>query len=62
MVRQPFNASLVIGGGLGMVVARLRVPACLAIDFNYLEALKANNIVDFYEVPADNSEIVFYWR
>ncbi len=49
-------------GGLGMTLAILRVPACLTINFNYLEALKRNKIVDFYEVRNFNSEIVFYWR
>jgi hypothetical protein len=38
------------GGGLGMVLAILRIPACLQIDFNFLEGLKRNKIVDYYEV------------
>lgn len=45
-----------------MVVAIVRVPACLQIDFNYLEAVKRNRLVDFYEVRNYNSEIVLYWR
>ena len=50
------------GGGLGMVLAILRIPACLQIDFNFLEGLKRNKIVDYYEVQNYNSEIVLYWR
>ena len=53
---------IVYDGGLGMVLAIVRVPACLQIDFNYLEALKRNRVVDFYEVRSFNSEIVLYWR
>ena len=49
-------------GGLGMVLAILRIPACLQIDFNFLEGLKRNKIVDYYEVQNYNSEIVLYWR
>ena len=49
-------------GGLGMVIGILRIPACLQIDFNFLEGLKGNKIVDFYEVQNYNSEIVLYWR
>ncbi len=49
-------------GGLGMVLAIVRIPSCLQIDFNYLEALKRNRRVDFYEVRNFNSEIVLYWR
>ena len=49
-------------GGLGMVLATVRVPSCLQIDFNFLEAMKRNHIVDFYEVRNFNSEIVLYWR
>lgn len=45
-----------------MTLAVVRVPACLTIDFNFLEALKRNKIVDFYEVRNYNSEIVLYWR
>jgi hypothetical protein len=50
------------GGGLGMVIGILRIPACLQIDFNFLEGLKRNKIVDYYEVQNFNSEIVLYWR
>jgi hypothetical protein len=53
---------IIMDGGLGMVVGIVRVPACLQIDFNYLEGLKRNRLVDFYEVRNFNSEIVFYWR
>ena len=58
------NASIIKpdGGGLGMVLAILRIPACLQIDFNFLEGLKRNKIVDYYEVQNYNSEIVLYWR
>lgn len=49
-------------GGLGMVVSVVRVPSCLQIDFNYLEAMKRNKLVDFYEIRNFNSEIVLYWR
>ena len=52
----------VYDGGLGMTVAIIRIPACLQIDFNFLENLKRNRIVDFYEVRNFNSEIVLYWR
>lgn len=47
---------------MGMILAIVRVPACLGIDFNYLEGLKRNKMVDFYEVRNANSEIVIYWR
>jgi hypothetical protein len=50
------------GGGLGMTLAVLRVPSCLQVDFTYLENLKRNKKVDFYEVRNFNSEIVLYWR
>ena len=60
MVRD--TTKIISEGGLGMTLAVLRVPACLTIDFNYLEALKRNKIVDFYEVRNFNSELVFYWR
>lgn len=53
---------IIMDGGLGMVLGIVRVPACLEIDFNYLEGLKRNRLVDFYEVRNYNSEIVFYWR
>lgn len=53
---------IIMDGGLGMTLAVLRVPACLQVDFNYLEALKRNKVVDFYEVRNFNSEIVLYWR
>ncbi len=57
------NATSVIwDGGLGMSVAIIRVPSCLQIDFNFLENLKRNKLVDFYEVRNYNSEVVFYWR
>jgi hypothetical protein len=56
------NNSLVVNGGLGMTVAVVRIPACLSIDFNYLEAMSRNNLVDFYEIRNFNSEIVLYWR
>jgi hypothetical protein len=45
-----------------MVVGIVRIPACLQIDFNFLEGLKRNKVVDFYEVQNFNSEIVLYWR
>ncbi len=45
-----------------MTVAIVRVPSCLNIVFDYLEALKRNRIVDFYEVMNQNTEIVLYWR
>lgn len=53
---------IVRDGGLGMIVSIVRVPACLQIDFNFLEGLKRNKLVDFYEVKNFNSEIVLYWR
>lgn len=62
IVRGVMDKSMIIDGGLGMTLAVVRVPACLTIDFNYLEALKRNKIVDFYEVRNYNSEIVLYWR
>ena len=49
-------------GGLGMVVSVVRIPACLQVDFNFLEGLKRNKMVDFYEVKNFNTEIVLYWR
>jgi hypothetical protein len=52
----------VYDGGLGMTLAIVRVPSCLQIDFNFLEGMKRNRIVDFYEVRNYNSEIVLYWR
>ena len=45
-----------------MTVAIIRVPACLVIDFNFLEGLKRNKLVDYYEVQNYNSEMVMYWR
>ena len=51
-----------IDGGMGMVVSVVRIPSCLQIDFNFLEGLKRNKIVDFYEVKNFNTEIVLYWR
>lgn len=56
------DPAMPIYGGLGMTLAIVRVPACLQIDFNYLEGLKRNRKVDFYEVRNFNSEIVLYWR
>lgn len=48
--------------GLGMTIAILRVPSCLKVNFNMLEALKSNGMVDQYEVRKKNTEIVMYWR
>lgn len=45
-----------------MTVAVIRVPSCLSVDFKFLEAMKNNHLIDFYEVRNLNSEIVFYWR
>ena len=56
------KAAIIWDGGLGMVLATVRIPSCLNIDWNYLEGLKRNKLVDFYEVRNFNSEIVFYWR
>ena len=54
--------SVIYDGGLGMVVSIVRVPSCLQVDWNFLETMKRNRIVDFYEVRNFNSEIVLYWR
>jgi hypothetical protein len=54
--------NLKLGAGLGMTVAILRVPSCLIINFDFLEGIKRNGIVDFYEVRNKNTEIVLYWR
>lgn len=48
--------------GTGMTVAIVRPPSCLVIDFNFLEQLKRNNLVAYYEVRNFNSEVVLYWR
>lgn len=45
-----------------MTVAILRVPACLQVNFDHLETLKRNNLIDQYEVRTDTSEIIFYHR
>ena len=45
-----------------MVVAIFRVPSCLEINFNALDMLQNNDIVDFYEVRNFNTEVVLYWR
>ena len=45
-----------------MTLAIARIPACLEISFSYLESLKREGIVDFYETRRDNTEIVLYWR
>ena len=39
--------------GLGMTLAIIRVPSCLEIQYDYLEKLKSNHIVDYYEVRND---------
>lgn len=45
-----------------MTVAIIRLPSCLQLDFNFLENMKRNRVVDFYEVRNYNSELVLYWR
>jgi len=64
---QPLNDTIAqstirYDGGLGMIVSIVRIPSCLQVDFNFLEGLKRNKFVDFYEVKNFNSEIVLYWR
>ena len=53
---------IIYDGGLGMTVAIIRLPSCLQLDFNFLENMKRNRVVDFYEVRNYNSELVLYWR
>jgi len=48
--------------GEGMTVAILRVPSCLEINYELLEALKRNRLIAEYEVRTGGSEIVFYKR
>jgi len=48
--------------GLLMVVAVFRVPACLQVNFQMLDDLMDNLLIDYYEVRNGNTEIVLYWR
>jgi len=48
--------------GMGMTVATFRLPACLDINYQQLDSLLGNKVVDKYEVINDSTEIVFYWR
>ena len=46
----------------GMLICIVSVPTGCKVNLNDLESLKLSNIVDYYELRRDNSEIVFYWR
>lgn len=48
--------------GSGMAVAILRVPSCLALNFDLIEKMRDNGEFDMYEVRKNNSELVLYWR
>ena len=45
-----------------MTVAIIRLPSCLQLDFNFVENMKRNRVVDLYEVRNYNSELVLYLR
>lgn len=47
--------------GTGMAVVIIRVPSCLAMNFDLIEKMKDNNDFDQYEIKANNSELVLYW-
>lgn len=48
--------------GLLMVVAVFRVPSCLEVNFQALEDLKNNLLIDHFEVLESNTQIAIYWR
>jgi len=48
--------------GLLMAVAIFRVPSCLAINFDLLDKLQENGLVDYYEIGSLNTEVILYWR
>jgi hypothetical protein len=48
--------------GAGMAVAIIRVPSCLAMNFDLIEKMKDNGDFDMYEIKNGNSELVLYWR
>mmetsp|Transcript_34276 Transcript_34276/g.25357 ORF Transcript_34276/g.25357 Transcript_34276/m.25357 type:complete len:88 (+) Transcript_34276:394-657(+) len=45
-----------------MVVAVIRPPACLEMNYQILDTLQGNGAFDFYEVLNSNTEVVLYWR
>lgn len=47
--------------GTGMAVAILRVPSCLAMNWDLVEKMRDNGDFDMYEVRNNNSELVLYW-
>ena len=47
---------------LGMAVVVFRVPSCLEINYQLLDALLGNGAFDMYEVRNQNTEVVLYWR
>ena len=46
----------------GMLLCVIGLQTGLKVNLNDLEGLRRNQLVDFYELRKDNSEVVLYWR
>jgi hypothetical protein len=46
----------------GMLICIISLQTGLKVNLNDLEGLRRNEVVDFYEMRKDNSEVILYWR
>lgn len=46
----------------GMLMCIVSLQTGLKVNLNDLEGLRRNEVVDFYELKKQNSEVVLYWR
>lgn len=47
--------------GMGMIVMIFRVPSCLDVNYQLLDAMLGNGEFDKYEVLESGTEVVIYW-
>jgi hypothetical protein len=45
----------------GMALLLFRVPSCLSIDYNLIEELVQNQVIDSFELR-NHEELILYWR
>lgn len=46
----------------GMMLAEIRIPSCLTVNFETLERLQRENDIANFELLNDNTDVVLYWR